>query len=68
MKGPLRRAFLFASGYAILRLMGDTSRADRVPYLTLHRLYGETLCKGYYNGFHYLFGSRNLAWGLHQRL
>lgn len=47
--------------------MGDTSRADRVPYLTLHRLYGETLCKGYYNGFHYLFGSRDLDRWLHQR-
>lgn len=25
--------------------MGDMSRADRMPSLTLHRLYGEPLCK-----------------------
>ena len=40
--------------------MGDMSRADRMPSLTLHRLYGKTLCKGYYHGFDYLFGSRDV--------
>jgi len=47
--------------------MGDMSRADRVPYLTLHRLRGETLCKGYYHGFHDLLRSGHVDRRLHLR-